>query len=482
MRLKRNLLIFLIISLLGVLSGCSFINLEVSRVEAPTVSKPPIEGKWTVTKCIFPDDINEESFNYKEIIGSDMIFTNKGVIIGDLYSENPTYKAKKVNAQDYLFKKYNILKKKLSITNDSIYVVDIYDKDEFFYEVIKESDEVAYIYMKGFFAQITKSSKDISDEEFNKILEKEKSEINKSENIEELNHSENGFLIGLKSKEKDTKLPKWMYKTIYIKFLNDTIEDVYELDNILLPRQNEFAEVSVNRIEENAKIKDSIFITNKDIELGNLDKIKNSSSEEEGIKNILFVSPDYINIENLKVNNNEIDSLNLYYIDSLDNKKQIQLSDLIPKGEKLFKDAANSNIKTNDKIYYEDSNIGLIRNNGYWKLIGRAKIKGEEIYQKDFELNVLLPKGIVKYDNLIIPMSEIKKDLPLVRDVFISPNNRFLITLEENYLKVYNIKNGKLDKNSIYEKELKQDSFPIMSEWSIGRYSQIWQRKISSKN
>lgn len=482
MRVRKILILLLIIMATLVLGGCSFINPEISRVEAPTVSKPPIEGKWTVTKCIFPDDINEESFNYKEIIGSDIIFTNKGVIIGDLFSENPKYKAKKVNAQDYLFKKYNILKKKLSITNDSVYVIDIYDKDEFFYEVIKESDEVAYVYMKGFFAQITKSSKNINDEEFNKMLEKEKKEINKSENVEELNHSENGFLIGLKSKEKDSKLPKWTYKTIYIKFLNDTIEDVYELDNILLPRQNEFVEVSVNRIEENSKIRDSISIINKDSDIGNMDKLKSSSQDEDGIKNILFISPDYINIENLKKNNREIDSLNLYYIDYLDNKKQIELEDLMPNGEKLFKDAANSNIKTNDQVFYDDSNIGLIRNNGYWKLIGRAKLKGDEIYQKDFELNLLLPKGIVKYDNLIIPMSEIKKDLPLVRDAFISPNNRFLITLEENYLKVYNIKNGSLDSNAIYEKELKDDSTPIMSEWSIGRYSQIWQRKISSKN
>lgn len=482
MKIKKTIIILLSVIILSVLSGCSFINPEISRVEAPTVKKPPIEGKWTVTKCIFPDDINEDSFNYKEIIGSDMIFTSKGVIVGDLYSESPNYKAKKVNTQDYLFKKYNIMKKKLSITNDTVNVIDIYDKDEFFYEIIMESDDTAYIFMKGFFAQITKSSSNVSDKEFEEILEKEKNEINRSENIEELNHSENGFLLGLKSQDKNSKLPKWNYKTIYIKFLNDDIEDVYEVDDILLPRQNDFVNVSVNRLEENGVIKDNIVISTKDVNKNTIDSKEASYPVEEGIKNILFISPEYLNVERLKTSEKDIDIMNLYYIDSLENKKKIGLSDLFPKGEKLFKEAADNNIKTNDKVYYDDFNLGLVRNNGYWKLMGRSKVKGKEVYQKDFELNVLLPRGIVKYDNLTIPMSEIKKEIPQVRDAFISPNNRFLITLENDKLRVYNIENGKLNNKIIYERDLMPSATPIMSEWSIGRYSQIWQRKISSKN
>lgn len=481
MKFKKYTKIFLLTAILFLLSGCSFIDSEVSRVEVPEVSKSPIEGKWTVTKCIFPDDTNEDSFNYKDIIGTDFIFTNKGVVVGDLYTEEPNFKAKKVNAQEYLFKKYNIMKKQLSITNDSVYVIDIYDDDEFFYEVIKESEDVAYIYMKGFFAQITKSSSEISDSEFEKLIEKEKIKIDKSESVGQLNKTENGFLLGLKSKDLDSKLPKWNYRTIYIKFLDDEVEDVYETDNIMLPKQNDFVNISVNRIEENGKTKDNISITNTISLKNSLENSDGTYPTEDGIKNILFISPEYINVEKVKTSAEEIDRLYLYFMDSLDNRKKIALSDIVEKGEKVFKESANMTIKTNDRIFYDDFNIGLFRNNGYWKLMGRVKIEGEKLRQEDFELNALLPKGIVKYDKLIIPMSEIKKEIPQARDAFISPNSKFLITLENNKLKVYNIENGKINNKSIYEKELMPYTDPVMSEWAIGRYSQIWQRKISSR-
>lgn len=479
--MKNKKSFFIIIILTFILTGCSFIDPEVSRVNVPTIYKPAIEGKWTVTKCIFPDELTEESFNYKDIIGTDAIFTKTGVIIGDLYSENVKYKAKKVNANEYLFKKYNTSKKKLGIESDYIYVIDIYDDDEFFYEIIKDTDETAYIFMKGFFAQITKTSDFVSEENFNKILEREKNAEQKKENVEKLNDSENGFLLGLKSLDTKSKIPKWDYKTIYIKFLNNKIENVYETSNIILPRQNEFVDVFVNRVEENGEVKDQIRMINNSNKM-NIEENHSAIVDNAGLKNIYFISPEYINIETIAMNENDFDKLSLYYIDSLENSKRIELDDLIPNGKKIFKEAATNANKSNDKISYNDFNIGLIRNNGYWKLIGRYKNKEKPQSYNDFVLNVLLPKGMVKYDNLIIPFSEIKKEIPNVRDAFISPNNKFLITLENNYLRVYNIKNGRIIKKFIYEKEVNSNSTPIMAEWALGRYSELWQRKISSKN
>ena len=49
-------------------------------------------------------------------------------------------------------------------------------------------------------------------------------------------------------------------------------------------------------------------------------------------------------------------------------------------------------------------------------------------------------------------------------------------------LKIYNIGNGNIISNAIFEREIGQDTSVIMSQWSMGRYSKLWQKEITRKN
>lgn len=78
-----------------------------------------------------------------------------------------------------------------------------------------------------------------------------------------------------------------------------------------------------------------------------------------------------------------------------------------------------------------------------------------------------------------IPIINIRKTLPAVTDAFTTPNNKFIITLENNRIMVYNLDRGKIDKKEIYKDDIK-NPVAIMTEWSTGDYTNTWQKFIST--
>ena len=111
-------------------------------------------------------------------------------------------------------------------------------------------------------------------------------------------------------------------------------------------------------------------------------------------------------------------------------------------------------------------------------MFGRINFDESEKYV-DFDVNTILPKNIIKNEVLSIPMTSIKNSLPNVKDAFTSPNNKILITLENNLIKVYNIEKGKIDAKPIYSLEVNKARV-VMTEWSIGNYTNIWGKYIKS--
>ena len=192
------------------------------------------------------------------------------------------------------------------------------------------------------------------------------------------------------------------------------------------------------------------------------------------LKNINFISEDIINIENISVEKN-LRKLRIYDINNIEKKEPLQIAYFISSDDnkELIKE-------TNDKLKDND-NIGIYRENGYWKLIGRNNSSNGD-FIKDFDLNIVLPNSINKYNVLNIPMTDLKKFNSKIKDAFISPDNKYLITLENTMLKIYNIGNGNIISNAIFEREIGQDTSVIMSQWSMGRYSKLWQKEITRKN
>lgn len=266
------------------------------------------------------------------------------------------------------------------------------------------------------------------------------------------------------------------YKTLYIKFSPEGVENVYESPNILLPRKDGFYQVEIQRVSKKDEISDNLLIKKRVDPLNDRQaKEKIYQIEDNNIlKNINFISEDIINIENISVEKN-LRKLRIYDINNIEKKEPLQIAYFISSDDNkaLIKE-------TNDKLKDND-NIGIYRENGYWKLMGRDNASNG-YFIKDFDLNIVLPNSINKYNVLNIPMTDLKKFNSKIKDAFISPDNKYLITLENTMLKIYNIGNGNIISNAIFEREIGQDTSVIMSQWSMGRYSKLWQKEITRKN
>ncbi|MDO5041270.1 MAG: hypothetical protein Q4D95_04180 [Peptoniphilus sp.] len=165
-KLFRNTLILI---LMIFMSGCSLLDTESLKIETPSLVKTPMDGKWTVSKIIFQND-EENFFAYKDYIGNDVFITSKGIIAGEIYLKNPTFKAKRIDSEEYLENKFNIDNKKLNISAKYLTILNVYNQGTLTYEMIKVDDENAFIHKDGVFYKINKISGEITEKEFEQVL------------------------------------------------------------------------------------------------------------------------------------------------------------------------------------------------------------------------------------------------------------------------------------------------------------------------
>ena len=194
--------------------------------------------------------------------------------------------------------------------------------------------------------------------------------------------------------------------------------------------------------------------------------------ENNSLKTVNFITNNYINVESLDRNTNKR-SLRIYYLDNLEDRKALSYKDF------LSEDSLANEETIMEALNEDPYNIGIYRDNGFWKLKGRLNERDNNF--SDFDLNLVLPYEVNNYNKINVPMARIKNFKSNIKDGFVSPDNNFLITLENNFLRIYNISEGKIMANPIFEREIGDDASTIMTEWATGRYANIWQDELSSK-
>lgn len=464
--MKKVLLFFIIL-----LTGCSFINQKGSNIETPELNTSPLLGKWTITKYIYSENLDEDNFSYKDLIGTDVIFSNSKALVGNNILEKPKYKIKNINIKKYLYEKYNVDNAQVGFENEDVHAIDISDSNNIYYEIIRDTEDIAYIFTNGVIFQITKSKGDIPSEELDEIINEKKANLKYSEPKKHL-ENEYGLLLGLKTEQSQMDIPSYVYKTIYIKFSNNNVENIYEIPNILFPRRDGFAEAEVRRESKSSVISDKVILK---YAKENEKRIDGLEIEEDNIlRNINYITDKYISFENLDLDKN-IKKLRIYDISSLEEKNVLSINDfLINKKDREKYEEELKDLKSDYK------NIGIYRDNGYWKIKGRQNFANSNKYQ-DFDIFLKVPNVINAYNKLGIAFTDLKNFHSSIRDAYITPNNKFLITLENNLIRVYNINDKIIEKTPIMEKEIDQKTSVIMSEWAVGSHAKKWQMDISRK-
>ncbi|MDY3118039.1 MAG: hypothetical protein SOW18_00700 [Peptoniphilus sp.] len=156
--------------LLLLLTACGPIKGDNYRmIEKPTINRSPLQGRWVVTKVQAVTDENED---LRSFIGSDAIFSPDGAIFNNQRVDNPTYVVLK-GKTDYLMKLgYNKTKDDVGIVGDHLFVIDIYQDDQWLFTVYREKDDVAYIDIYGNLLQLVKTKGTLDERQLKNMMDR----------------------------------------------------------------------------------------------------------------------------------------------------------------------------------------------------------------------------------------------------------------------------------------------------------------------
>lgn len=468
------------IILLIFLCGCNIINPQETSIETPKLDESPVYGKWTISKFIYNENVDIDNFMFKDIIGNEVIFSNNEALLANDYISNVKFQSKYVRLSEYLYNKFNINYKVLGFEDDdNVYVTYVSDEsssDNIYHEVIRINKDKALLFDNGVILEIELMDQNIDNEKLNSLISARKDDILKQGEFLGIK-GEKGFLIGLKTQTGST-IPTWNYNTIYIKFLNNAVENVYEVNNLIVPRDNGFSEISIERETKGGNISDKLIIEPNDNYKNNnnnsSDILKNRKEiiDDNKLKSIDFVTNNYINIESYNLKNN-MRTMRIYNLSDIINKDPIHYNEFLSEDVELTPNDKLENLER------DPFNIGIYRGKGFWKLKGRKNYENGNF--EDFDLNLVLPYDVNKYNKLNIPMSDIKNFRSTIKDGFVSPDNKFLITIENDKLRIYNILETGIDPEYIFEKDIGADTTCVMTEWATGKYAKLWKDEIAHK-
>lgn len=488
-KLKFTIIMFL---LMLILSSCSIKETNIDeRLKAPKIITSPLEGKWNVIDYISVSGTDQKE--EKEYMGQTALFHKDALLFMNYYTVKPSFKMKKVNAVDYLLYKYKINADKLGINDKNIEVFSIYNDNQFFVEAIRENQDILFLYVEDGFYKLEKVMDKVSAEEINKYIDIQE-EINKDLSVKETKDLNSGILLGIKSSIFDEKnnVPNWSYSTIWINTEDKEIQEIYKMDELLFPRKSGFWEMDVERTIKENRIYDKIDARSQIYKEDSKDKSSISVEKELSgandinireksiLKNVLYIGNNYISTEIIDLENKNKKSIEIQTVDNLKSDNSINLEDIIDNGKELFLEGAQGLLNVDETVLLDESNIGIVRKNGYWMLKGRVNYeKNEEEIYKDFIVKAVPPEEIIGHDSHFVLWDEMKRKFPNIIDMYSSPNEDIIIIRNQFEILVYSSDIVK-DINSppLARIEMPESDSIIMAEWSTQKYTEIWRNEL----
>lgn len=501
----RKFIIFcllFIIPLNLILTGCNPINLDESteKILAPGNNSIPIEGKWKITRSIIPSSVKKSKLEVDKLIGKTAEFSSSMAVVGDEICKNPRYKIKMVNSNSYFVYEYKLRASDIGIKSDKIQILSVFNDNNLFYSFVKDKDKDNQImlYLDGIFYCLNK----ISDK--GDFVEADNSnDISNNKLTNDSKVLSSGIMLGLRyTKSSKYNIPgasekeqvETQYRTLWISSNNKSLNDVYETNDLFVPRKNGFWKIGVKREITDQYVQDNLFAY--PVETQPLTKALPWDSGKGFLsKTILFVGNDYVSTEwngSGYVQSNDkswrTDALKVLPIDNLDATEGVKLTDLIgPSGKDILQEsseniynAQNDQVKNSiEKTAREDS-FAMVRRNGHWVLRGRLNSLNNAPNNPfiDFNITTSPTSKFVTYDDLQLPWSAVKKAIPDAVDAYTSPNKDIALIIAKDTLYIYTLTNSELSKAPVKKYKLNQGESVVMAEWVLGSYVDKWQKSF----
>ena len=482
---KLILLIFLF-----VLTACSFGRPEdvTELIEAPKVEDPILKGTWQVSeikKSSGTTDLSNVKINDKLYIDKNLVALN------DDYAYPPKFSTKYVNLKSYLESRSLDLDlssksyvKILSANQGQLYSRDfvVLDKDTIFY--IQE--DCAVILKK-----IDKSVKRNVIKKYAKRASKERTTTKTGEKVEE----DTSVLIGVRERvDNNTSSPNYYYYTYCIRLEPNKMARIEKAEHIFFPLKEEFWRLKCEINTKNKKYDNilayPIKLENKMNDKKNKDKYKFENSDID--LKINYVDEDYISFDyNLVSDKLPINKYAMLKTDQLSNDSFLTIKEFTgeSKSKDIFKNVVYDQISQNvgslddNKISYDFTNFGFIRNFGLWQLESSYQMKKDEnLEQKSFPIDMAITEELLEQNKKDITVDMIKNINSHAKDYFELVNGQYVAVQTPDEILFYNVRNGLIDPNPKFSIQLSNSTDIIMFEQGLGSYAEKWEKLFSDNN
>lgn len=506
--IKTVLSFFIIIFIpLLVFGGCSWQNFKTrDKIAAPQNKLIPVTGVWEIEKYKVFNTGNKKYYDEENkldnMIGKKAAFNLEYAALGQETCQNPQYKIKEVNANNYFFYTYKVNAKELNVNTENVEVVTITSEGKLFYDFIKLSDKEMLVHSDNVFYYL-KNVSDNTDSVLNKDNIKKLEEIKRKDLSKKDSLVRSGILIGLRSPvplEYKDSLGEGngnntvFYRTLWIATKNKEPHPVIETPNLFVPRMSGFWWVGINRTNAGSKYpKDTIFAYPAGNRKENTPLNEENYSKNDALRRILFIGNDYVATEYKKASSfsdHEGQSiLQVLPIDNVGHGKGIKISDIAGEHGKIaLKNSAEAFLSTQDKDFGKrlekeprEESFTMVRRNGHWIMRGRLNsISAEDFAYGDFTINMVPPAKMLNYDDFYISWNDIKGRVPDAVDAYTSPNKDIAIIISKNFIYVYGIENRQLTNKQIKKIQIHDGESVVMAEWATGDYVDRWEKALKS--
>ena len=474
---KRCLLLFVVFLLL-ILSGCANpTGASAGKIIPPSNQVCPLGGKWTVLQELGINGNTSETA--PQWVGSTVQFAAGTAALGGHVWDNLSYKIKRVNTDDYLMTKYIPLSGISIPETDEVDVITVYSASNFVGEFLKIDDESMIFFVQNENLLLKK----VSDQADSMLGA---ANTNGQELNQDSNERTSGILLGL-------RIPSgtgYTYRTLWVAADHHQLHPVLAAEQLFFPRTSGFWELRVQDIftgERKGNILTARNVSVKALEMKKTVEGRGGQIDTEPVERIIdYIGNDYVAIEKQTA---DINQLQVLPVDKLSSNTEIKVSDLLgDKGLSAYLSASEHAVsvlrsKGINSIDRDESgeNLGLVRKNGHWVLVGRINYQsGGTFEQTDFDLKIIPPTNLIFYDTLVLNWHNIKDRVPDALDAFTSPNKDVVLVKTKNKLTVYTTDAEQLAENRLAEIDLQEGESVIMAEWATGSYVDAWEKSFIS--
>ncbi|MDY3006256.1 hypothetical protein [Anaerococcus porci] len=484
-KIKKISILFLIF----ILTSCSFGRPEdvTELIETPKIEDPILKGTWEV-KEIKSTSNNKNSDKIKK--GDILYIDNDLVALNDDYAYPPKFSSKYVDLNSYLQSRSidkNIFDK------DNVEVLSASQGELYSKDFIKLSNQEIFMIVDNAIIVFEKIDDNVSRsivEKYAKRASKERTTTKSGKKVE----GDICVLIGVRERIDTESSPNYYYYTYCVRIEPNKMARVGKAEHIYFPNKQEFWRLKCELNPQSKKYDSFKAYPIK------LEKELSKKENQEKYKfinrdldlKINFVNEDYISFDyNLVSDKSPINKYAMVKTDELKSNTFMTINEYAgdEKSKQVFKNLVYEQVNSNfgsvdeDKMAYDYTNFGLIRNLGLWQFQSSYHLERDgAIEQKSFPIDIALRENLIDQDNKEITVDQIKNLNYQAKDYFELVNGQYVVVQSPDEILFYHIKNGLIDTNPKFSIQLQNPSQIIMFEQGLGSYAEKWEDSFNANN